>query len=509
MNSLKHARRFLADQRGTGTTFLLAMLPATFALAGLAIDGASVYREHDRLQATADAAALAGAADLPDQGKAIAAAKSYAEKNMPAASDGNVLANTDIVIGHWDKDGRTFAAGGDTVNAIRVTARRAAQNGNAYPTTFLGLVGIKAWDVSAQATATGKGNVKAWVAMVLDNTGSMCQSDSHPSANSPCNPPASNTKIALLKTAIVGSNDAQGNHNDGLLDILQKASDNPGDVKAAIIPFVKDVNIGKGFVNQWWLDWTTWETQNGKCSRGSNGSTQSDCTTAYCSRSQYTNKTDCQNHGNTWNAAGTWTPADHSTWNGCVMDRGLSSGPSTNYDVVNSPPVAGNTSSLFPTEQYSYCPKDLMELSDNWAALAGEANDMVAAGATNQTIGLEWGWHALSNSNPLNSGVLPKDTARYIILLSDGLNTQNRWDGNGSSQSTDVDDRMELACQHAKDDGIIIYTVFVDVGGTQGNSEVLKKCASPGKDRDLKTAAGIVPALREIGQEITHLRLVE
>ena len=75
---------------------------------------------------------------------------------------------------------------------------------------------------------------------------------------------------------------------------------------------------------------------------------------------------------------------------------------------------------------------------------------MSANGSTNQTIGLAWGWHSLTQGAPLTPPALPANTQRIIIILSDGLNTQNRWNGNGSNQSTAVDARTEKACVNVK-----------------------------------------------------------
>jgi hypothetical protein len=385
---------------------------------------------------------------------------------------------------------------------------------------------------------------------VLDNTGSMCQSDSNPNAGSPCPNAGSSTKIAALKAAT---------HN--LLDMLRSASANPGDVQAAIIPFVKDVNVNRANYTKSWIDWTDWDSINGSCSvsskhsqssctsthgtwtngrcnisgitdqstctsthgtwtanrRGGGGScnisgysTSSSCqaatgtwTNGTCSFSGYTTKTDCQN------ASAVWTPDDHSTWNGCVMDRGTDSGPdSGNYDVMNTAPVSGTPASQFPAEQYSSCPQALTTLSYDWDTLSSEVDSMVANGSTNQPIGLVWGWHALSQSDPLDAPTLPDNTTRYIIILSDGLNTQDRWYGNGSDQSTSVDNRMSAVCANAKADHIIIYAVFVDIGGTQGNSTVLQNCATDAsKYYDLTSTSQIANAFNLIGQQITSLRV--
>ena len=164
---------------------------------------------------------------------------------------------------------------------------------------------------------------------------------------------------------------------------------------------------------------------------------------------------------------------------------------------------------MFPAEQYSSCSQTLMGLSHDWTSLSGEIDDMSANGSTNQTIGLVWGWHALSQGGPLNPPALPDNTQRIIIILSDGLNTQNRWSGNGSQQSSDVNARMALVCNNAKADGVIIYAVYVDINGAQGNSSVLQNCASPGDGKyyDLSSSGQIQQAFNDIGLQITNLRV--
>jgi hypothetical protein len=135
---------------------------------------------------------------------------------------------------------------------------------------------------------------------------------------------------------------------------------------------------------------------------------------------------------------------------------------------------------------------------------------MVANGSTNQPIGLAWGWHALTSGDPLNAGSPPPNTTRYIIILSDGLNTQDRWYGDGVHQSSSVDDRMTAVCTNAKADGIIVYAIFVDIGGTQGNSSVMQSCASDAsKYYDLTSASQIGAAFTAIGQQITNLRVAQ
>jgi Mg-chelatase subunit ChlD len=157
------------------------------------------------------------------------------------------------------------------------------------------------------------------------------------------------------------------------------------------------------------------------------------------------------------------------------------------------------------------CPgSTVMGLSYDWTTLNSAVDSMVANGSTNQAIGLVWGWHAMTQGAPLSAPTLPDNTQRIIILLSDGLNTQDRWSGDGSNQSSAVDARMAYACANAKAAGITIYTVFVDINGAQGNSSVLQSCATDSsKYYDLTSSSQIATAFADIGQQITNLRVTQ
>ena len=196
----------------------------------------------------------------------------------------------------------------------------------------------------------------------------------------------------------------------------------------------------------------------------------------------------------------TWVVNDHSTWNGCVMDRAQSD------DVNDATPGA-----KFPAENSTSCVvSSVTPLNYDWTSLGQKIDAMVANGGTNQTVGLAHGMQMLSDGLPYSPGAVPPNTSRYIILLSDGLNTIDRWYGNGSAQSSSVDARMALACTNAKAQGFIIYTVFVDLNGTQGNSTVLQNCASDStKFWMLTSASQITTTFNTIGTNLTQLRVAK
>ena len=67
---------------------------------------------------------------------------------------------------------------------------------------------------------------------------------------------------------------------------------------------------------------------------------------------------------------------------------------------------------------------------------------------------------------------------------------------------------MAAACTNAKQAHITIYTIFVDLNGTQGNSTVLQNCATDLNHYfDLTTTGSIITTFNSIAQKITSLRV--
>ena len=119
----------------------------------LAVDFANGFSAQRRLQAGADAAALAAARQMPDSATARTAALAYAEKNLPASTFGAVLRPQDIVTGNWNTDSRIFTPAGSPANATQVTLRRSAENGNGVLSVFGRVFGIDMLDITVSATA--------------------------------------------------------------------------------------------------------------------------------------------------------------------------------------------------------------------------------------------------------------------------------------------------------------------------------------------------------------------
>ena len=130
-----------------------------------------------------------------------------------------------------------------------------------------------------------------------------------------------------------------------------------------------------------------------------------------------------------------WIKNARRTWNGCVADRGNATAPhAQNYDQKITTPSTGTGASCFPAQQNDLCSPEVKGLSYGWTTMKTLVDDLYPLGSTNQPIGLIWGWRWLAGGGPLTMPAKdPNHTDKeVIVLLSDGVNTQDRWYGNGS-----------------------------------------------------------------------------
>jgi uncharacterized protein YegL len=255
---------------------------------------------------------------------------------------------------------------------------------------------------------------------------------------------SSSGKMTNLKTAA-----------KNLITVLKNAAKKKGDVKISIIPFEVVVKLDTSYKNEFWMN---------------------------------------------------FDDISKSSWKGCVQDREKSP---TAYNTMDTTPVSGNDKTHFPAVK---CPNNslasLMPLTDVFEATGYDSlNDKIDAmtpvGNTNTTIGLEWAWHSLTENLPLPEGATPApDLDKVIIMLTDGDNTEDRWD----SKASKIDPRMESACANVKAANIKIYTIRV----INGNASLLKNCATnPSMYYDVQQASQLNNVFSSIAQNLANLRVAK
>lgn len=190
-----------------------------------------------------------------------------------------------------------------------------------------------------------------------------------------------------------------------------------------------------------------------------------------------------------------------SSWTGCLVDRGQP------YDTLADAYNADIPDSAYPAvDCNSSSPKVIQDMKTSISETKTYVNGLTANGSTNITIGVQMGMELLSPEAPYTEGVAWGDPKmdKYMILVTDGENTGDRW--YGQSQSSSIDARTALACQAAKDKGITVFVVRV----MEGNSSMLQKCASKTiYYYDLKSASQLNATMADIFMRIGKLRIVQ
>src|SRR4030088_2807355 len=241
----RFVKQFIREERAnTAMIFALSFVTLVSA-AGSGIDLSRALVAKSRLASALDSAALA-----------VGSTNGLSNQQM-----------TDLANQYFNANYPTGALG--THNPVTVTP-----NGQKIsltvtgdiPTTLLQILHINKFDLEVDNEVV-RSVTKLRVALVLDNTGSMSQTDA-----------TGTSKISALKTA-----------THQLLTQLQNAAINAGDVQVAIIPFAKDVNAGAASFNANWIRWAEWDTPP-----SGNGSTNINtfCTGSSCNCTAYPSITD-------------------------------------------------------------------------------------------------------------------------------------------------------------------------------------------------------------------------
>jgi hypothetical protein len=153
-------------ERGQILAVVALALVALLGVSAFAIDVGFAYYGKRQLQSATDAAALAGAQDLPNAGTAIATATSYATANTPSNlafsfSYQTACTNTSILA--------TGCSALVNPNMLTVTGSGSTN------TWFARIFGITHFDLSAHANACSPcSSTPVDIVMAVDRTGSMC-----------------------------------------------------------------------------------------------------------------------------------------------------------------------------------------------------------------------------------------------------------------------------------------------------------------------------------------------
>ena len=169
------------SERGQAFALMIIALIALLGTAALVMDVGFAWYAKRQVQASADAAALAGAQELPDITAATTMAQDYATKNTPKnlanfAVNITTRCSATAVSGNWCGPGKAYQA-----NTIAVTET------GSTPTWFARVLGLSKFDVKGVATACQPcSSSPVDIMLVVDRTGSMCSPTGTGTQNQEC-----------------------------------------------------------------------------------------------------------------------------------------------------------------------------------------------------------------------------------------------------------------------------------------------------------------------------------
>lgn len=252
-------------------------------------------------------------------------------------------------------------------------------------------------------------------------------------------------KMPALKTAV-------GN----MIDYLTTKRTSPEEVKMALVPFNTQVKIDTSHSAASWLRWDVV----------------------------------LENTSLSWSQRQPPAPGD---WTGCISDRDQP------WDVKSEAPNLHF--SRYVASKCHASQVKLEPLTTNLETIRTGANAMVAGGFTNVTIGLTMGLAALRPDSPLGSASSSDPLVeKFVILLTDGDNTRNRW----SSSQSDIDARLTQACNQARARKINVFTIRV----INGNASLLQSCATkPDMYYNVNDASQLDAVFKKILESIEGVRI--
>lgn len=500
------ASRFLRDKAGNVVLLFGLSLVPILGFIGGSIDFAYSYRIRAHLQNALDAAALAAGREMgmtSSESSAEDIANDVLQANLGPDFPSGVTANFNIADG-----------------AVTATA-------NINVDTFLlGAIGIDHFSVAVSSMINIAGGTFE-VVMALDNSGSM-----------------SGSKIGDLKNAA-----------KNLVNILFSSQLSSEHVTIGLVPFAATVKIGTQYAGETWMDLagdssihkehfdsdvTRWEMFDAIPNVSWGGCVEvrpspHDVTDSEPSVSNpsslfvplfapdepdtsgpyYNNYLDDDDGAcEWWVSGGTNYERQRRTckYSGEFADTSLANGTRRGPNhLCDSQPV--------------------QPLTNNQSQITSAIDAMNAYGGTNIIEGVMWGWRLLSPGLPFAEGKAygTENHTKILILMSDGANwhgslnnhndswfnaygyhAQNRLGSSGGSTSqlvATMNTRTGQACNNAKAQGIVIYSLALEISD-QTTEDLLRNCASsPSRFFTIEDSDALDDVFEAIAKEIQKLRI--
>ncbi|GGK53917.1 TadE/TadG family type IV pilus assembly protein [Salinarimonas ramus] len=466
MSLRRHLRDAVANRSGNvAIAFGLVLVPL-LGMAGATIDYTRARNTAETIQLALDNAALAAVRD-PDETTREEMLE-FARKQLEG------------VLGNDAKLSVVSLTGDKVDETVWLEAEVRVE------TTFLRVVNIDDVTVSRFAEAS-YGRRQIEIALVLDNTGSM----------------SSRNKMRELKRALCGDASCSSSQpSSGFVHVMREAARGADRIRVGLVPFDTTVRVPLA-IEEAVADETPLTSNVTVPPRGRGGFCTGNAVPTRVERVSWLRFAAAdKDAGDGCDTNRRATPTD---WDGCVWDRDRIP---DDFDVTHAGVDLDDPRTLHPASNCRANLARMAPLTDVWTsggAIVSAIGSMQPSGNTNVTIGAVWGAAMLSPSEPFTeslSGEDEEEVERFMILLTDGDNTENKFGDNNRT----MDERTEAACTSAKDAGITVVTVRV----INGNAGLLRRCASSSElYYDVSQASDLGPVFDEIARRIGSVRLTQ
>ena len=448
------------NSRGSIAPIFAAALPLLLVMAGVAIDYSRAFSSRTAIQSALDAAVFGAArASVMNDEDPKVVIKQFFDETVAKKFGIDI----DAVVG---------SKGANDVFIGTASGK--------VKTSFMQIAGTKEIDISVRSEVIfGIGSAE--VALVLDATDSMAGS-----------------KISTLKTAA-----------KDLVDVLYSTPQADKNVKVAVVPFARYVNVGLGNRYASWIDVPADYSQtNYVCTKHKPIIDKQGCRTETGTGSKdgvpYTYNyevCDSYTYGPEEEKCGDQTSS--YKWNGCVGSR---ANPLDTKDDSYTTRIPG----LLNT----WCPPAISPLSKSKSSIKSDIDAMTTSGDTYVPSGLAWGWRVLSNKAPYDEAANDPDIdpssppVKYLVLMTDGANTRspNYPDHNGND-ATKANTLTTQLCNNIKADKVHVFTIAFEVSDTT-IKDLLQNCATSTADFfDASNGTQLLSAFKSIGESMTQVRL--
>jgi Flp pilus assembly protein TadG len=171
------------------------------------------------------------------------------------------------------------------------------------------------------------------------------------------------------------------------------------------------------------------------------------------------------------------------SWTGCTQDRRFpynltdatpTSDSNTKWGQPQAPVHASSGCSGYVSNNLVMKP-----LTDDFTSLKSRLDIMTPYAWTHIALGVEFGFHMLSDNAPFEEGVSYDDeeTQKFMVVLTDGAQTEPAF-GPGSTRTVAQGEaNLEALCTNAKAKGITMITIAYDLDDNATTTR-LRNCAS-------------------------------